>query len=91
MAKQDVSVSVEKSGMDIIQHVGQIVKAVKAAHASGANLALALPLDITALIAALPPMIADAQAIGAELKEDQLAFIKGCNIGVYDLIEAIKA
>ena len=91
MAKIDVTVSVEKSGMDLIQHLAALIVAVKAAHAGGANLQTALPLDVIALVAQLPAIVGDAQLIGGELAEDKIAFAKGVLIASEDLYKAIIA
>lgn len=88
MALQDVTVSVEKSSYDLLQQVAKLVAAIKAAHASGASLVVAVPADIVALVAALQPMIADIQALPADAKADMVGLVKGALVALPDLVDA---
>lgn len=90
MPKINVTISVQNSGMEILQQLAVLIKAVKLAHANGATLTQALPADITALIASLPAIIQDAQAVKGDIEEDQAAFLKGVLVAIPDLYQAIR-
>lgn len=89
MAKEIVSVEVEKSGYEVMQGLAKFAKAVKAAHAGGANLIEAIPADVAAAVADLAPMIGQLSAIPAEAVEDRAAMLKGAMIGAVDVASAI--
>lgn len=86
--KIDKIVSVEKSPVDLLEHVGKLYLAVKAA---GPFSAAAIPAEIGALVAELPPIIADLGQMSGDLAEDKLAFIKGVVLGADELAETIFA
>lgn len=87
MAKKVLSVEVESSGYDIVSHSAKLVAAVKA---SGGFSAAAIPAEVAALVAELPGIVDAAKAASADLKEDEIEFIKGANLGAYELLAAIK-
>lgn len=87
MPKMDVSVSVEKSGYDLVLQLATLVKAVKAA---GGFTASAIPAEVVAAVAVLPSMVADVQSVKGDLAEDAVAFEKGVGIAFPELVAAIK-
>lgn len=86
MAKVDVTVSVEKSGMDLLQHLGHLVKAIKS---SGGFTPTAIPADVAALVADLPAMVSDVGQISGEVSEDKAAFSKGVVLGAFDFADSV--
>jgi hypothetical protein len=86
MSKIDKVVSVEKSPVELLEHLAKLIVAVKAA--GGVKLE-ALPADIAALVAELPPIVAACGQLSGDLAEDKLAFVKGLVIGADELAEAV--
>jgi hypothetical protein len=81
MTKVDVTVSVEKSGLDLVQHVAKLIKAFKTGSREE---------EIKAIVDGFQPIVADLGAMKTDLAEDQMGFIKGVNLGAYELLDAIK-
>lgn len=87
MAKEQISVEVEKSAYEMIEALSRAAKAVKAAKASGMSGELAAIAAFA--VSELPGLIVDAQGLPSDLAESKIAFIKGANIALYDLAEAL--
>jgi hypothetical protein len=85
VAKEIVSVEVEKSAHSIMQHVAKLVGAYKAAMADGWQVGQDVPALVMAVIAEGPALMSDIQAAGPAFAEDKLSFIKGINVGAYDV------
>lgn len=85
MAKAQVQVEVEKEAYDVMQGIAKFVAAVKAAHAGGANLAVAIPQDVAAAVADLAPIIGEIGAMSGDLAESKAAFAKALMIGAADI------
>jgi hypothetical protein len=83
MAQQQVSVVVEQSAYDLGQKVGALIEAV----AQKKSLA-----DIAAMeLAAIVQIVADVQAVKADLAESKVAFYKGAVLGIESGLEALLA
>lgn len=91
MAKMDVTVSVEKSGYEVMQALVDLVKAVKVEHKAGDSLPVEITADITAAVQKLGPIVAEVQQIPADAVEDRKAMLKGLLISAADLAEAVLA
>lgn len=81
-----VNVSIQKSGYDLIQQLAALIKAMKA---SGSFSPMQIPADVAIVMATLPAIISDLASVPGDLNQDKIAFIKGVNLGVYDLLAAL--
>lgn len=88
MPKVDKVMSVEKSPLELLEHVGKLIAAVKAA---GGFSAAAIPMEIAALVAELPPIVAACGGLSGDLAEDKVAFVKAVVIGAEELAESVLA
>lgn len=87
--KQQISVEIEKSGYDLLAHMGKLVMAVKAAMADGFQPGTDIPVIVASLVVELPTLVAAIPQVGPEFSEDKIAFIKGANIGLYEMVEPL--
>jgi hypothetical protein len=90
MPKELKQVEIENSGYNIMVHMAKMYAAMKVALADGFQPGADLPVAVTALIAEMPGLLSDAGHVKADLAEDQLAFIKGANLGVYEVLAVVK-
>lgn len=88
MAKEIIPVEVEKSAYEVVEHSAKIVKAIKEAMKDGFQAGQDIPVAVSALIAEFPTIMANVPNLGADLKEDKIAFIKGANLGAYEFVDA---
>jgi len=89
MAKETVSVEVEKSGYEVMVGLAKIVAAVKQSLADGFQPGQDLPVLIMAAVADLPAVLGAAVGVPGDLAEDKLAFVKGVNLGAYDIADVL--
>lgn len=87
MSQAQVQVVVEKEVYDVMQGVAKFLAAVKAAHAGGANLAMAIPADVAAAVADLAPLVGEISAISGDLKESKAIFAKTVGMCAADIAE----
>lgn len=80
MPMQDYSVKAESSVKEVCAHLGKLVAAVKAGDVAG---------DIAALVAELPALIAAVPQLAPDFAESKIGFVKGANLGVYDILESL--
>jgi hypothetical protein len=85
MSKAQVQIEVEKEAYDVMQGIAKFVAAVKAAHAGGANLAMAIPADVAAAVADLAPIVGEVGALKGNMEESKAAFSKAILIGAADI------
>lgn len=79
MPKQTISVEVESSGYQLMGSLAAVVKAVKQGGASAA---------LPAAVAQVVQVVADIEALPADVKEDLGEMLKGAIIGATDVVEA---
>lgn len=89
MSQEQVQIVVEKEAYDIMQGIAKFVAAVKAAHAGGANLALAIPADVSAAVADLAPIVGELSAVKSNLAEDKAVFAKTILLGASDIAQVL--
>lgn len=87
--KKEISVSVESSGHDVMVGLAKIAKACKEALADGFQPGSDLPVIVMEAVKELPAVIAALPAIAPDLAEDKMAFIKGVNLGAYEVVDAL--
>lgn len=83
-----VEIKVQASGHDLTQHLADVVKAYKQALADGWQPGTDIPVVILSVIGKAPAIMATLPQLGPDAAADKLAFIKGVNIGAYDIVEA---
>ena len=88
MPKVQKQVEIESSGYDLIEALASAVKAAKAAKASGAALPAQIASDLIAAVSAFAPVASEIGQVGGDISEDKVAFIKGANVALYDLVES---
>lgn len=91
MAKEVVSIEVEKSGYEVMQAVVELLKAVKSQHAAGGGLVVEITADITSAIGKLGPVMGVISQLPADALEDRKAMLKGILVSAADLVEAVLA
>lgn len=89
MSQAQVQVMVEKEANDVMQGLVKFVAAVKAAHAGGANLAIAIPADVAAAVADLAPVIGEVGSLKGNLEESKSLLIKTVMMGAADIAQVI--
>lgn len=87
MSQAQVQVTVEKEAYEVMQGIAKFVAAVKAAHAGGANLAVAIPADIAAAVAALAPVVGEVTALKGDFEESKVLFTKSIMLGALDIAQ----
>jgi hypothetical protein len=90
MPKEMKQVEIENSGYNVMVHVGKMYAAMKQALADGFQPGMDLPVAVTTLIQEMPGLLQDAQHVAGDLAEDKELFIKGCDLGKYEIYHAIK-
>jgi hypothetical protein len=89
MPKKEVSVEVESSGYELMQAFAEVSVAYKQALADGFQPGQDLPGMVTVALAKIPGILADLSAIPADIAESKVGFLKGVNLGAYDLAEGL--
>ncbi len=89
MPKKVVSSEVESSGYEVLQHLAKLTAVVKQALKDGFQPGQDLPALVVAAVAEFPAIVAAASTVAADAAEDKLALVKGANLGVYDVIDAL--
>lgn len=90
MAKMDVTVSIEKSGYDVGMALVKLAAVTKQALADGLQPTADLPVIVIEALKDLPAAMAEMPNLQADIAEDKMAFIKGVNLAVYELIDALS-
>lgn len=85
MPKQVISVEIENSGYELTKAIAAVVGSVKIAMADGWQTGMDLPVVITSAIGQLATLASAVPNIGPDAKEDTVEFIKGINLGAYDI------
>lgn len=81
MAQGQVSVTVDQATVDVFKQVAAIIAALK----SGGG----VTADVAAALAVLPALIADVQALPAEIAGDKVLLAKSANLGAYEILAAL--
>lgn len=89
MPKKQVQVEIEDSGYELQAALAKLVKASKEALKDGFQPGQDLPLIMVEAVRDFPAIVAQLPALKGDLQEDKVAFLKGLNLGAYDLVEAI--
>lgn len=89
MPKKIVSSEIEDSGFEVLAHAAKIVAAIKAALADGFQPGQDLPVGVVAAVAEFPAIVQNAQNVTKDFAEDKVLFIKGANLGAYEVIDAL--
>ena len=91
MVLENVTVEIENSGYNLINHTNKIIAACKQALEDGFQFGSDVPPMVSALIAEFPGILADAGQIKSGLEADKLLFAKGCNLAAYNTVEIFTA
>lgn len=87
MPKEMISIEIENSGYKLVKSFAKIGEAVKQALADGWQPGQDLPVIVTAAISELGTMAIAVPQIAPDAKEDLVGFIKGVNLGAYDIAD----
>jgi hypothetical protein len=85
--KVQKTVEIESAGYDLVSHSAKLYAAIKKA---GGFTAAAIPLEVAAVLAEAPALVDACQHLKGDLAEDKVEFIKGANLGAYELLDAVK-
>lgn len=91
MPKKVVQVEVESSAYDLGQAFVTVVKAAKAAKASGAPMAAQVTEDLMACISAFAPVAGEMGQVPADLADSKEEFAKAMSLVAFELYDAVKA
>lgn len=81
MSKVAVSVDVDQAVLDVFNQVAAVIAAVK----SGGG----ITAEVSAALALLPSLIADLEALPAEVAGDKVLLVKSANLGAYSVLAAL--
>lgn len=89
MAKEVIQVEVEKSAYELMVALSNLAGEVKAALKDGFQPGQDIPVLVMDAVHEIPGIMAQMSGAPSDLAEDKIEFIKGANLGLYELVAAV--